>query len=58
MNPNPNHNFLVSTRRLWLQRSGTTLAGALGMGSVGNLMLLPRSARAADYKAIDRKSVV
>ena len=52
MNPNPNENFLVSTRRRWLQRSGATLAGALGMGSVGNLVLLPRSARAADYKAL------
>jgi uncharacterized protein (DUF1501 family) len=51
MNSNPN-NFLVSNRRRWLQRSGTTLAGALGLGSVGNLMLLPRSARAADYKAL------
>ena len=51
MNSHSN-NFLVSTRRRWLQRSGATLAGALGLGSVGNLMLLPRSARAADYKAL------
>jgi uncharacterized protein (DUF1501 family) len=52
MNTKHNDNFLVSNRRRWLQRSGATLAGALGMGSVGNLMLMPRSARAADYKAL------
>jgi uncharacterized protein (DUF1501 family) len=52
MNSNPHHNFLVSNRRRWLQRSGATLAGALGLGTVGNLVLLPRSARAADYKAM------
>ena len=52
MNANQNDNFLVSNRRRWLQRSGATLAGALGMGSVGNLMLMPRSARAADYQAL------
>lgn len=52
MNTHQNDNFLVSNRRRWLQRSGATLAGALGMGSVGNLMLMPRSARAADYQAL------
>ncbi len=52
MNSQQNDNFLVSNRRRWLQRSGATLAGALGLGSVGNLMLMPRSARAADYQAL------
>jgi uncharacterized protein (DUF1501 family) len=42
-----------STRRLWLQRSSATLAGALGLGSASNLLLAPQLAHAAgDYKAL------
>lgn len=39
-------------RRRWLQRSGVTLAGALGAGSLGSLLLNSRPAYAADYKAL------
>lgn len=39
-------------RRRWLMRSGAGLAGALGLGTLGNLMLSPRQAHAADYKAL------
>ena len=52
MNSKHNNPTLFAARRRWLQRSGGTLAGALGLGTVGNLALLPRSARAADYKAL------
>jgi uncharacterized protein (DUF1501 family) len=40
------------TRREWLARSGLGLAGALGAGTLGNLMLATRPAYAADYKAL------
>jgi uncharacterized protein (DUF1501 family) len=40
------------SRRRWLKRSAATLAGALGAGSLANLMLGTRQARAADYKAL------
>lgn len=39
-------------RRRWLQWSGTALAGALGAGGLSGLMLAPRTAYAADYKAL------
>ena len=39
-------------RRRWLLQSGATCASALGMGSVGNLLLGARPAHAADYKAL------
>jgi len=39
-------------RRRWLLGSGATLAGALGAGSLSNLLLGARPAYAADYKAL------
>jgi uncharacterized protein (DUF1501 family) len=39
-------------RRHWLRRSGALVAGALGATALAPLTLLPRSARAADYKAL------
>ena len=48
MNPSP----LSAARRRWLMGSGATLAGALGAGSLGNLLLNARPAHAADYKAL------
>ncbi len=39
-------------RRRWLLQSGATCASALGLGSVGNLLLGTRAAHAADYKAL------
>lgn len=39
-------------RRRWLLQSGATCAGALGLGTVGNLLLATGEARAADYKAL------
>jgi uncharacterized protein (DUF1501 family) len=39
-------------RRSWLKRSGAGLAGALGAGTIGNLMVGAKSAHAADYKAL------
>ena len=39
-------------RRRWLMGSGATLAGALGAGTLGNLLLNARPAYAADYKAL------
>jgi len=39
------------TRRRWLQ-GGATLAGALGAGTVGNLLLATPPAHAADYRAL------
>ena len=44
--------FFSEARRRWLMGSGATLAGALGAGSVGNLLLNARPAHAADYKAL------
>lgn len=41
-----------SARRRWLMGSGATLAGALGAGTLGNLLLHARPAYAADYKAL------
>ena len=40
-----------NAQRRWLLRSGATLAGALGAGTVGNLLLGARTAQAADYSA-------
>ena len=44
----------IVERRRWLLRSGATLAGALGAGNVGNLLLGAREARAqsSGYKAL------
>lgn len=42
---------LSTARRRWLIGSGSTLAAALGAGTVGNLLSV-RPARAADYKAL------
>ena len=39
------------TRRRWLQASGLA-GGALGAGALGSLLLAPRPAYAADYKAL------
>ena len=47
-----NPSLVSSDRRRWLARSGATLAGALGAGTLGNLMLNARPAHAADYKAL------
>ena len=47
----PSKALASPARRLWLQRSARTLAGALGAAGVGSL-LAPRSAHAADYKAL------
>ena len=41
-----------AARRRWLLRSGATLAGALGAGTLGNLLLNAKPAYAADYKAL------
>ena len=43
---------LSTDRRRWLARSGASLAGALGVGTLGNLVLGARQAHAADYKAL------
>jgi len=42
----------VTGRRQWLKRSGAVAAGALGTGTLGNLLLGTRTAYAADYKAL------
>jgi uncharacterized protein (DUF1501 family) len=42
----------VDAQRRWFLRSGAALAGALGAGTVGNLLLGTRPAYAADYKAL------
>ena len=47
-----NKTLISSARRRWLMGSGATLAGALGAGSLGNLLLNARPAYAADYKAL------
>ena len=52
LNESPFESPLSSSRRRWLKGSGATLAGALGAGSVGNLLLNARPAHAADYKAL------
>lgn len=39
-------------RRRWLLQSGASCASALGLGSVGNLLLGTRPSHAADYKAL------
>lgn len=39
-------------RRRWLLGSGATLAGALGAGTLSNLLLGAKPAHAADYKAL------
>jgi uncharacterized protein (DUF1501 family) len=46
-----NESTLSTARRRWLIGSGSTLAAALGAGTVGNLLSV-RPARAADYKAL------
>ncbi len=43
---------LASQRRRWFLRSSTGLASALGVGTLGNLLVGARSAQAADYKAL------
>ncbi len=43
---------LQAGRRRWLKQSGAMIAGAMGAGSLGSLMLTTRSAQAADYKAL------
>ena len=54
MNATPNATLTDAldsiARRRWMKRSGTTLAAALGAGTVGNLLSV-RPAYAADYKA-------
>lgn len=42
----------IDQRRRWLLRSGAALAGALGTGTLGNLLLGAKPAYAADYKAL------
>ena len=44
--------FLRSDRRRWLLGSGATLASALGVGTLSNLLLHAKPAHAADYKAL------
>ncbi len=39
-------------RRRWLKQSGALLAGSVGAGTLGSLMLGTRIAQAADYKAL------
>jgi uncharacterized protein (DUF1501 family) len=39
-------------RRRWLKQSGATLAGALGVGTLSNLLLNAQPAYAVDYKAL------
>ncbi len=41
-----------NARRRWLLQSGASCASALGIGSVGNLLLGTQAAHAADYKAL------
>jgi uncharacterized protein (DUF1501 family) len=52
MNTTLNDNFLSRARRRFLMGSGATLAGALGAGSLANLLLHGKPAYAADYKAL------
>jgi uncharacterized protein (DUF1501 family) len=47
-----NSSLLNTHRRRWLLGSSATLAGALGAGSLGNLLLGAKPAHAADYKAL------
>jgi uncharacterized protein (DUF1501 family) len=51
MNDTRNNHPASAARRRWLMGSGATLAGALGAGTVANLMSV-RPAHAADYKAL------
>jgi uncharacterized protein (DUF1501 family) len=51
MNANPNVAPESGARRRWMKHSGTTLAAALGAGTLGNLLNV-RPAYAADYKAV------
>jgi len=51
MNATMNDSDISNPRRRWLIGSGSTLAAALGAGTVGNLLSV-RPARAADYKAL------
>ena len=51
MNTLTNDPNVSTARRRWLIGSGSTLAAALGAGTVGNLLSV-RPARAADYKAL------
>jgi len=43
---------LMLQRRQWLRLAGGTLAGAFGTVGLGSLLLAPRPAWAADYKAL------
>ena len=52
MNIPLNETFLSRARRRFLMGSGATLAGALGAGSLANLLLHGKPAYAADYKAL------
>ena len=47
----PSSSFMMQRRR-WLQFASGTLASALGAGTLSGLMLAPRRAYAADYKAL------
>ena len=47
-----NHTTSFDARRRWLLQSGASCASALGVGSLGNLLLGARPAHAADYKAL------
>lgn len=47
-----NQTTSFDARRRWLLQSGAGCASALGLGSVGNLLLGTRPAHAADYKAL------
>ncbi len=51
---NNTHTAALSSldRRQWLKRSSTGLASALGVGTLGNLILGAGDAHAADYKAL------
>ena len=44
--------MILMNRRRWLARSSLGLAGALGVGTLGNLLLGAKPAYAADYKAL------
>jgi uncharacterized protein (DUF1501 family) len=52
MNDNKMPEGLLMTRRRWMQRSGATLAGALGATSLSALMPATAHAQVGDYKAL------
>lgn len=50
-----NEHLIIKTemnRRRWLQRAGSTLAGALGATSLGSMLPLTAQAQAGDYRAL------